>query len=229
MNMAVSLFVQFVTCVVHESFRALMFYVYSLGRLLSQSHRLHWDRLLTVNSPSDSWSRLLTHSRYLATAAVESSRTSTSSATSNDPLINRIVDDISKLTLLQAADLVTLLKVWSCSFTYSFLSSLTLLPVTSQYPRDCSTCCASFPCWLCLCCTRGNRRRGSLVLLVTSDFDIQVQEKPQEKTVFNVILKSFDTGAKPKIIKEVKSLVPNLTLIEVRPGVAGHSPINLKR
>jgi len=40
--------------------------------------------------------------------------------------------------------------------------------------------------------------------------------KPKEKTIFNVKLESFDAGAKPKIIKEVKSLVPNLTLIEVR-------------
>jgi large subunit ribosomal protein L7/L12 len=31
-----------------------------------------------------------------------------------------------------------------------------------------------------------------------------------------VKLESFDAGAKPKIIKEVKALVPNLTLIEVR-------------
>ncbi|KAL9712733.1 54S ribosomal protein L12, mitochondrial [Leucoagaricus gongylophorus] len=181
MNMAVSLFVQFVTCVVHESFRAPMFYVYSLGRLLSQSHRSHWDRLLTVNSPSDSWSRLLTHSRYLATAAVESSRTSTSSATSNDPLINRIVDDISKLTLLQAADLVTLLK--------SRLNIQEIaLPAAPASPIDSASAAP----------------------------EETAAEKPQEKTVFNVILKSFDTGAKPKIIKEVKSLVPNLTLIEAK-------------
>jgi large subunit ribosomal protein L7/L12 len=30
-----------------------------------------------------------------------------------------------------------------------------------------------------------------------------------------VKLESFDAGSKPKIIKEVKALVPNLTLIEV--------------
>ena len=39
--------------------------------------------------------------------------------------------------------------------------------------------------------------------------------KPKEKTIFNVKLESFDAGAKPKIIKEVKAIVPNLTLIEV--------------
>ena len=42
------------------------------------------------------------------------------------------------------------------------------------------------------------------------------EEKPKEKTTFNVKLESFDATAKPKVIKEVKALVPNLTLIEVR-------------
>jgi len=41
------------------------------------------------------------------------------------------------------------------------------------------------------------------------------QEKPKEKTIFNVKLESFDAGSKPKVIKEVKAMVPNLTLIEV--------------
>jgi len=40
--------------------------------------------------------------------------------------------------------------------------------------------------------------------------------KPKEKTIFNVKLSSFDAGAKPKVIKEVKALVPNLTLIEAK-------------
>ena len=43
-----------------------------------------------------------------------------------------------------------------------------------------------------------------------------IQEKPKEKTVFNVKLESFDAAAKPKIIREVKAMVPNLTLIDVR-------------
>jgi large subunit ribosomal protein L7/L12 len=34
--------------------------------------------------------------------------------------------------------------------------------------------------------------------------------------VFNVKLESFDAGAKPKIIREVKAMIPNLTLIDVR-------------
>jgi ribosomal protein L7/L12 len=46
------------------------------------------------------------------------------------------------------------------------------------------------------------------------------QEKPKEKTIFNVKLESFDPASKPKVIKEVKAMVPNLTLIEVWSTVA---------
>jgi len=59
-------------------------------------------------------SRIATSSRRLATAATESSPKTDAPpppATSNDPRLTRIVDDISGLTLLQAADLVSLLKV----------------------------------------------------------------------------------------------------------------------
>jgi len=41
--------------------------------------------------------------------------------------------------------------------------------------------------------------------------------KPKETTIFTVKLESFDVGSKPKVIKEVKAMVPNLTLIEVHP------------
>ncbi|KAF7795875.1 hypothetical protein EIP86_007042 [Pleurotus ostreatoroseus] len=43
-----------------------------------------------------------------------------------------------------------------------------------------------------------------------------MQEKPKEKTVFNVKLESFDAAAKPKIIREVKAMIPNLTLIDAK-------------
>jgi len=46
--------------------------------------------------------------------------------------------------------------------------------------------------------------------------DEPAEEKPKEKTIFNVKLESFDAGAKPKIIREVKALVPNLTLIDAK-------------
>ncbi|KAF7313533.1 Mitochondrial 54S ribosomal protein [Mycena chlorophos] len=46
--------------------------------------------------------------------------------------------------------------------------------------------------------------------------DEPAAEKPKEKTIFNVMLESFDAAAKPKIIREVKALVPNLTLIDAK-------------
>lgn len=45
-----------------------------------------------------------------------------------------------------------------------------------------------------------------------------LQEKPKEKTIFNVKLESFAATAKPKIIREVKAMIPNLTLIDVCPA-----------
>ena len=49
-------------------------------------------------------------------------------------------------------------------------------------------------------------------------------------------LEAFDAAAKPKIIREVKAMVPNLTLIEVcvhvplpRPFGALHTAVNAKR
>jgi large subunit ribosomal protein L7/L12 len=52
-----------------------------------------------------------------------------------------------------------------------------------------------------------------------------LQEKPKEKTVFNVKLESFDAAAKPKIIREVKAMIPNLTLIDVRSHFRRSSPL----
>jgi len=42
------------------------------------------------------------------------------------------------------------------------------------------------------------------------------EEKPKEKTIFNVRLESFEATSKPKVIKEVKAMVANLTLIEAK-------------
>jgi hypothetical protein len=40
-------------------------------------------------------------------------------------------------------------------------------------------------------------------------------EKPKEKTIFTVKLEKFDAGAKAKIIREVKAIMPNMNLVEV--------------
>ncbi|THV05401.1 ClpS-like protein [Dendrothele bispora CBS 962.96] len=140
--------------------------------------------LRSLSRTASSSSRIATSSRRLATAATESSPKTDAPppppATSTDPRLNKIVDDISGLTLLQAADLVTLLK--------SRLNIQEIaMPAASAAPA------AAAPV-----------------------ADEPAAEKPQEKTVFNVKLESFDAGAKPKVIREVKALVPNLTLIDAK-------------
>ncbi|KAN0097295.1 Ribosomal protein L7/L12 C-terminal domain containing protein [Tylopilus felleus] len=115
-------------------------------------------------------------SRWLATAA-EAPPSSTAAPV--DPRIAHIVDDISGLTLLQAADLVSHLK--------SRLNIQEIAMPTAAAPAP-----AAAPA------------------------EEAVEEKPKEKTIFNVMLKSFDATAKPKIIREVKALVPNLTLIDAK-------------
>ncbi|KAL4075732.1 ribosomal protein L7/L12 C-terminal domain-containing protein [Scleroderma yunnanense] len=121
---------------------------------------------------------LASRSRWLATETVQAS-TSTLPPPAADPKISRIVDDISGLTLLQAADLVSLLK-----------SRLNIQEITMPAAPS-----AAAP---------------------SPAEEAPVEEKPKEKTVFNVMLNSFDVGAKPKIIREVKALVPNLTLIDAK-------------
>ncbi|KAJ6516240.1 ribosomal protein L7/L12 C-terminal domain-containing protein [Mycena sanguinolenta] len=101
-------------------------------------------------------------------------------SSSKDPTVSRLVDDISGLTLLQAADLVTLLK-----------SRLNIQEIAM--PTAAAAPVAAAPA-----------------------SDEPEPEKPKEKTVFNVQLESFEAGAKPKIIREVKALIPNLTLIDAK-------------
>jgi len=46
--------------------------------------------------------------------------------------------------------------------------------------------------------------------------DAPLEEKPKEKTIFNVKLESFDAAAKPKVIREVKAMNPTLTLVAAK-------------
>ncbi|KAF8911859.1 ribosomal protein L7/L12 C-terminal domain-containing protein [Mucidula mucida] len=126
------------------------------------------------------------------TATAKSSTPPPPPATSKDQTINRLVDDISGLTLLQASDLVTLLK-----------SRLNIqeIAMPSAAPAAAAPAAAAS--------------------------DEPAEEKPKEKTVFNVKLESFEAGAKPKIIREVKALIPGLTLIDAKKFVEA-VPKNLK-
>lgn len=42
------------------------------------------------------------------------------------------------------------------------------------------------------------------------------EEKPKEKTIFNVVIQAVDASSKAKVIREVKALVPNLNLMEAK-------------
>ncbi|KAH9049223.1 ribosomal protein L7/L12 C-terminal domain-containing protein [Lactarius deliciosus] len=133
--------------------------------------------------------------RALATAATTDASSSSSSppppptttapTPSSDPALHKLVDDISALTLLQAADLVTLLK------TRLNIQEIALPAAGAAVPS-------------------AGAGAGA------ADEAPAEEAKPKEKTIFNVRLESFDAGAKPKIIKEVKAIVPNLTLIEAK-------------
>ncbi|CAD0041705.1 unnamed protein product [Aureobasidium pullulans] len=58
---------------------------------------------------------------------------------------------------------------------------------------------------------------GQLTLLETADLVSSLKEEAapaaQEKTLFNLKLQSFDAGSKPKVIKEIKSLL-GLSLVD---------------
>lgn len=95
------------------------------------------------------------------------------------------MDDISALTLLQAADLVTLLKTRLNIQEIALPAAGAAVPSAGAGAGDADEAPAE-------------------------------EAKPKEKTIFNVRLESFEAGAKPKIIKEVKAIVPNLTLIEAK-------------
>ncbi|KIL68204.1 hypothetical protein M378DRAFT_939290 [Amanita muscaria Koide BX008] len=121
--------------------------------------------------------------RWMATATEATSQSTPPppSPSPADPKISKIVDDISGLTLLQAADLVTLLK-----------SRLNIQEIAMPVATAPATSAAA------------------------AESEAPEQEKPKERTSFNVKLESFDASAKAKVIKEVKALVANLTLIEAK-------------
>ncbi|KAK0467970.1 ribosomal protein L7/L12 C-terminal domain-containing protein [Desarmillaria tabescens] len=140
------------------------------------------SRAIRLSLPRSRHSILSTSRRCLATATEPAKSTPPlPPSTSKDATINRIVDDISGLTLLQAADLVTLLK-----------SRLNIQEIAMPAAAPAATAAP------------------------TAAADEPEAEKPKEKTVFNVKLESFDAGSKPKVIREVKALVPNLTLIDAK-------------
>ncbi|KAI9712030.1 MAG: hypothetical protein M1820_001739 [Bogoriella megaspora] len=102
---------------------------------------------------------------------------STEAAASSDPKISGIVDQISQLTLLETADLVSTLK------TRLNIPDLPIGGFAAPPPGSGPAAAAAPP------------------------EEDDAPPAAQEKTLFNLKLQSFEAGSKPKVIKEVKNML----------------------
>ncbi|KAL9614315.1 MAG: hypothetical protein Q9167_001198 [Letrouitia subvulpina] len=104
-----------------------------------------------------------------------------------NPKVTEIVDQISQLTLLETADLVSSLK--AC-LVFSSRLNIPDLPVGGFVSAASAAPAAPSP-----------------------PEEEDAAPAAQEKTLFTLTLKSFDAAAKPKIIKEIKSML-GLSLVD---------------
>ncbi|PGH21618.1 ribosomal protein L7/L12 [Polytolypa hystricis UAMH7299] len=119
----------------------------------------------------------------LATAARRWESTETAAATPVNPKITQIVDQISQLTLLETADLVASLKT---------RLNIPDLPVGGF--------------------AVAGPGAGGAPAAAAAEED-EPAPAAQEKTLFNLKLESFEAGSKPKVIKEIKSML-GLSLVD---------------
>ncbi|KAI4769844.1 hypothetical protein E4T44_14270, partial [Aureobasidium sp. EXF-8845] len=108
-----------------------------------------------------------------------SRRWQSTEAASTNPKIAAIVDQISQLTLLETADLVSSLKT---------RLNIPDLPV-------------------------GGFASGPAAAAPAAVEEEEAAPAAQEKSLFNLKLQSFEAGSKPKVIKEIKSLL-GLSLVD---------------
>ena len=138
---------------------------------------------------------------------------STTAESASNPKIASIVDQIGQLTLLETADLVSNLKAslfallqffflqnrTSCS-AYEGVLTLIAFQTRLNIPDLPVGSFAAAP------------PPGSPAAAPAAEED-DSPPAAQEKTLFTITLKSFETGAKPKIIKEIKSML-GLSLVD---------------
>merc|ERR1711939_1254356 len=143
------------------------------------SRALLQPRTSTSSSSLRVWRSLSTSAKARAAAAAATQADGAAapppaaagaSSSSSNAQVNKIVDDISKLTLLEAADLVETLK-----------SRLNIADVP-----------------------------------VAAAPAAEEAAAPKEKTAFDVTLKKIDASAKAKVIKEVKTVMPSMNLVEAK-------------
>ncbi|KAM0791619.1 hypothetical protein ACM66B_006058 [Microbotryomycetes sp. NB124-2] len=121
-----------------------------------------------------------------ASAAADATPAAAASAAAPpaSPKIQQIVDQISSLTLLEAADLVEALK-----------SKLNIADI-------------ALPAAGAVAAAPAAAADGASAPAA--------EEKPKEKTVFNVTLQKIDAAQKAKAIREVKALMPGMNLVEAK-------------
>ncbi|KAL8879480.1 MAG: hypothetical protein Q9192_008230 [Flavoplaca navasiana] len=137
-------------------------------------------------SPRVPFASQITISQYQRRTPPSRRHESTTTAPPN-PKITTIVDQISQLTLLETADLVSNLKS-KLNIPDLPLGGFSSGPATTAPPPPAE--------------------------------EEEAAPAAQEKTLFTLTLKSFDAAAKPKIIKEIKSML-GLSLVESKKFVEG--------
>ncbi|KAF2836679.1 ClpS-like protein [Patellaria atrata CBS 101060] len=125
-------------------------------------------------------SNLLRTSSYALARQTPSRRWQSTETAPSNPKIAGIVDQISQLTLLETADLVSSLK-----------SRLNIADIPMG----------------------GFAAAAPAAPAAAPVEEEEAAPAAQEKTLFNLKLKSFDAAAKPKVIKEIKSML-GLSLVD---------------
>jgi large subunit ribosomal protein L7/L12 len=129
---------------------------------------------------------------------------STDAAAASNPKIEGIVDQIGKLTLLETADLIKELKVHP------------FLPLPLHRPADPQTNTPQTRLNLPDMPMGGFMSAGGASAPAAAAPPPEEDEPApaaQEKTLFNLKLQSFEPTSKPKIIKEIKSML-GLSLVD---------------
>ena len=114
-----------------------------------------------------------------------------------------IVDQISGLTLLQTAELVSSLKVY-------LYGTMNARPTNAECTCPAYQSRLNIPDMALQSFAAAPAAAAAAPAAAAEEPEEQVVE---EKTMFNIKLESFEVGSKPKIIKEVKALL-GLSLVD---------------
>ncbi|EDN03488.1 conserved hypothetical protein [Histoplasma mississippiense (nom. inval.)] len=143
-------------------------------------------------------------------------------AAPTNPKITQIVDQISQLTLLETADLVSSLKL--CHVHAHWLVLDEILSMKSVGSAVANLRFSGIKSRLNIPdLPIGGFAAGPAAGGAAPAAAVEEEEAApaaQEKTLFNLKLESFDAASKPKVIKEIKSLL-SLSLVDSKKFVEG--------